>query len=291
LSTATKTQYTYSILRYRHDPLTGEFANVGVVVHAPSRRFLDAKARHTLGRLPRIFPDLNAEAFKTAVRSIERAIKRLASEADDLFAAFADAGAFAKKVLPDDDSSFIWGPIGSGLTSDPVDTLDKLYDRFVGRYDERAPYHRDDADVWKPVRDRLEQLNLADRLQAKTIRSSLDHVEFKHALKNGGWHCYQPISFDLANEENIREKARRWVGHMLALQDASEHFKPYFFIGLPSDRNLSSACDAARRILELSPGQPQIVEETMIETFIHGIEDQMRSHDGIRLIGGAPPAT
>ena len=29
--------YTYVLLRYRHDPLAGEFANVGVVVHEPCR--------------------------------------------------------------------------------------------------------------------------------------------------------------------------------------------------------------------------------------------------------------
>jgi hypothetical protein len=75
---------------------------------------------------------------------------------------------------------------------------------------------------------------------------------------------------------------------MLALQHASEHFRPYFFVGLPTDQNLSSACDAALRILELSPGNPQIIQETMIESFVHGIEDQMRSHDGIQFDRGLP---
>jgi Protein of unknown function (DUF3037) len=279
MSSTTRTQYTYVVLRYRHDSLSGEFANVGVVLHAPASKFLDAKMRHTLGRLSKMFPDLNGDALKSSVRDIERAIKRLAaSEAGDLFARFKDAGAFAKSVLPEDDSSFIWGPVGSGLTTNPAEALDRLYSRFVARYDEQQRQHRDDAAIWKPVRDRLAERNLADRLQAKTIVSPLDHVDFQHAWKNGAWHCYQPVSFDLANEENIREKARRWAGHMLALKDASEPFRTYFFVGLPSDHNLTSAYEAAVNILKLSPGEPQIIDETRIDDLVHQIEDEIRAH-------------
>jgi hypothetical protein len=35
--------YTYLVLRYRHDPFACEFANVGIVLHAPRGRYLDAK--------------------------------------------------------------------------------------------------------------------------------------------------------------------------------------------------------------------------------------------------------
>jgi len=280
MNRTTKGKYSYVVLRYRHDSLSGEFANVGVVLHAPASRFLDVRMRHTVGRLSKMFPDLNGEALKSAVRNIERAIKRLAaSEAGDLFARFKDAGAFAKSVLPDDDSSFIWGPVGSGLTVNPAETLDKLYNRFVARYDEHQRQHRDDAAIWRPVRDRLAERNLVDRLKTKKIVSSLDHVEFQHAWKNGAWHCYQPISFDLANEENIRDKARRWAGHMLALKDASEPFRTYFFVGLPSDHHLRSAYEAAVNILKLSPGEPKVIDETRIDDLVHQIEDEIRTHD------------
>src|SRR5262249_22303541 len=152
-----------------------------------------------------------------------------------------DAGVFAKSVLPIDDSSYVWSSVGSGITANPTDTLEKLYFRFVARYDEQHRYNRDDAAIWKPVRDRLADRKLADRLQAKIIISPLDKVEFEHAWKNGAWHCYQPLSFDLSSEDTIRDKARRWAGHMLALQGASEPFHPYFFVGAPHDNNLKRA--------------------------------------------------
>jgi hypothetical protein len=130
-----------------------------------------------------------------------------------------------------------------------------LYDRFVARYDERVRRHRDDAAVWRPVRDRLVELKLADRLQRKKIASPIDSVEFDHAWKNGEWHCFQPLSFDLANEDNIRDKARRWAGQMLALRGSTEPFKPYFFVGSTSDQTLEDAYRAALNILKLSPRQ------------------------------------
>jgi len=41
--------YTYTILRYVHDVTTGEFVNVGVVMHLPREGRLLAKARTPLG--------------------------------------------------------------------------------------------------------------------------------------------------------------------------------------------------------------------------------------------------
>lgn len=272
--------YTYIVLRYRHDPLAGEFANVGVVVFAQESGFLRAKMRHTLGRLARIFPDMNSVAFKDAIRGIESAINRKAGrEGGDLLASLKDASAFALSVLPDDDTSFVWSPMGSGLTSDPVEALERLYVRFVGRYDEHQRAHRDDAAIWRPVRDRLAERNLIDRLQRKKIVSPVDHVEFEHAWKNGTWQCYQPLSFDLANEENIREKARRWAGHLLALQGASDEFRPYFLVGAPGDRRLGTAYQAALSILKLSPGTPEIFEESGIDDFVQQIEDEIMAHE------------
>ncbi|MGC2416043.1 MAG: DUF3037 domain-containing protein [Stellaceae bacterium] len=251
-------------------------------MHAPASAFLDAEVRRTLGRISRIFPDLDGEALRSSLRSIEHAIWRLArSEAADLLTSLSDAAAVARRALPDDDTSFVWGPLGSGITANPAKTLASLYTRFVARYDERHSSHRDDAAVWKPVRDRLADLHLADRLQPKTIASRIDRVEFEHAWKNGAWHCYQPLSFDLANEDTIRDKARRWAGQMLALSDPTEPFKPYFIVGSPGTEALKSAYGAALDILRLSPGSPEIIEEHDVDQLVHGTGRLIQDSDGV----------
>jgi len=273
--------YTYVLLRYRHDPLAGEFANVGVLLHEPGSGFLEAKVRTTLGpRLTKMFPTLNGDTFKSSLQSVARSVSKLgAREAGDMLASLGDASSFARRVLPTDDSSFVWSPLGSGITDDPHRTLDKIYARFVAQYDGKAKASRDDAAVWRPVRDLLMARQIADRLQPKTIHSAVDQVEFDHAWKNGAWHCYQPLSFDLSSGENIREKAARWAGHMLALERADEAFKPYFVVGAPTNPHFHNAYERAIALLKLSPGSPEVIEEAAAETLVDRIEDELRAHD------------
>lgn len=273
--------YTYVLLRYRHDPLSGEFANVGVLLHQSSSGFLEAKVRSTLGtRLTKMFPSLDTDSFKGGLHSIARRVSKLGlREGGDMLSSLSDASEFAKRALPQDDSSFVWSPLGSGITNDPRQTMDKLYERFVAQYDGKAKTSRVDADVWRPVRDLLLARNIADRLQPKVIRSPVDQVEFDHAWKNGAWHCYQPLSFDLSSSDNIREKAARWAGHMLALSDSDELFRPHFIVGPPSNPQLEPAYEQALALLKRSPGAPEVVEESSADILVDQIEDQLRAHD------------
>lgn len=275
--------YTYVLLRYRHDPLAGEFANVGVLVHEAASGFLDARVRTTLGpRLSKMFPTLDGESFKSALQSILRAVRKLSEkEGADMFASLSDAAGFARRVMPHDETSFVWSQLGSGVTEDPQKALDKLYARFVTQYDGRPKASRDDAAVWRPVRDMLVARNIADRLQPKVISSDVDQVEFEHAWKNGAWHCYQPLSFDLSSSENIREKAARWAGHMCALNRADEPFKPHFLVGAPSNPHLQAAYEKALKLLALSPGAPEVIEEAAAKDLVDKIEDELRAHDNV----------
>ena len=70
--------YTYTILRYVHDARAGEMLNVGIVLYVPAEHRLLVKTRHTHGRLKDAFPDLDGEAFRSAMRAVERAIGAVA---------------------------------------------------------------------------------------------------------------------------------------------------------------------------------------------------------------------
>ncbi|MCB1093193.1 MAG: DUF3037 domain-containing protein, partial [Verrucomicrobiae bacterium] len=47
--------YSFCFLRYVHEPLSGEFANVGVLLWAPQSRFLGFRASEKFRRLSRFF--------------------------------------------------------------------------------------------------------------------------------------------------------------------------------------------------------------------------------------------
>jgi len=256
--------YTYSVLRYVHDVTSGEFVNVGVALHAPQAHYLSAICRTTYGRLSKVFPGLNAEHFKALMRHIQNSFEergeRLASELQ--FSSPSGVLEIAQSVLPKDDSSLQWSPSGSGRTDDPAQALEKLFDRMVMRYEERQVSHgRTDEDVWRNFKRDLEGQRILQHFMPKMISVQDDEVKFQHSWKNGKWHCLEPISFDLASADSIRDKAHRWLGQLASVQDAVDPFKVYLLVGAPQQENLQPAFQSAMSILRKIPCDKEIVLE------------------------------
>lgn len=273
--------YSFVVLRYVHDIMTGEFVNVGLILHVPSRGVLKWRTRKTIGRIKNVFPDLDREAFVSAMYSVERGLKIADKgiQKEPLFHQKSVVSAYAKSVVPNDDSSLQWSPISSGLTNDPEKTFERLYERFVGRYDVSARPKKTDEDVWRPVRTMLAERNLGIALEKKVVSGRTDSIEFKHAWKNGSWHAYEPLSLDLADAEGIKDKVRRWRGHLAAVaDDATEPLKLHFLVGAPENRQLLPAYQNALEILRGSPFQPEIFEEDQAASLVDEIEDEFREH-------------
>jgi hypothetical protein len=193
----------------------------------------------------------------------------------------ADAIQIARKILPPDDSSLQWSQLGVGAESNVQKAFDRLFSRLVGRYDEPALYRRSDEDVWRPVKQLLEGRDLASRFQEKTIIGKDDEISFKHAWKNGEWHVVEPISLDLSDADQIKQKARRWLGHLSAVADAPEVLRPMFIVGAPADSQLHSAFEKAVAILRKAPFSPEIFEEDQVDELVDKIEFEVREHDAI----------
>ncbi|GMV92425.1 MAG: hypothetical protein AMXMBFR82_22030 [Candidatus Hydrogenedentota bacterium] len=266
-----KTPYTYSVLRYVHDTTTGEFINVGVALLAPNERYVSAICRPTYGRLTKTFPGMDGEAFKGLMRFIQSQFEEMGGHlCGDL--PFDEAPKsimeLAHKVLPPDDSSLQWSPAGSGLTENPSQTLERLFERMVVAYDEKPQREvRSDDQVWHRYRRDLETRHVIRHLKPKRIAVEDDEVEFRYAWKNGIWHCLEPVSLDLALADSIRDKAHRWLGHISSVQNAAEPFKIYFLLGQPQRADLQSAYKSAISILGKIPSEKEIVTEDNAERF------------------------
>lgn len=274
--------YSYVVLRYVHDIMTGEFVNVGVVLMAPKDGVFLARTRKTIGRIRGTFPDVDRDVFVSSMRTIDRAINKVKKSflAEGFFADHK-AVSYVHRVLPRDDSALQWSEVGSGVSDDFDKTLDRLFHRFVSRYDTRSNHRISDEDVWRPVREKLQERGLQLSLETKVVRGSTDSIEFSRAWKNGKWHVYEPLSFDLADADGIKDKARRWRGHLEAAADgATEDLQLHFLIGRPNQPGLSKAYNSALEILRRSPFEPQVVEDGEIDTFVDQIEDEIRHHLG-----------
>ena len=171
-----KQAYSYTVLRYIHDVVSGESLNVGVVMHAPAAGFLKVRTRKTIGRLKQAFPDLDRAAFADAMQAVDRGFSAVVVHANEmpLFDARTDARVRALNVLPDDDSALQWSQTGTGLTADPVCTFERLYERYVARYDSTADERRTDADVRQPVREKLIERGINVPFASRTVAGAQD---------------------------------------------------------------------------------------------------------------------
>jgi hypothetical protein len=279
----TKEPYSYVVLRYVHDILTGEFVNVGLVMVAPGQSLILTKARKTFGRIKNVFPDLESGSYKRAIEAIERGMKAVEHglKSEGLLKVDKTARDYGRIALPLDDSSLQWSPVGAGLTADPQKTFDQLYHRFVTRYDRPSERRRSDDDVWRPVEAKLKEQGVVVELEPKRIQGNTDSVEFRHAWKNGRWHVYEPLSFDLSDADHIKDKARRWLGHLSAVKvGALEDVQVHFIVGRPQSASLEPAYRNAMEILRQVPFENDVFEEHQIGDFVNRIEDEVRHHEG-----------
>ena len=270
-----KQAYSYTVLRYIHDVVSGEVLNVGVVMHAPAASFLKVRTRKTIGRLKHAFPDLDRAAFADAMQAVDRGLLIVAKQASktSLFGVRTDARSHALKVLRDDDSALQWSPTGTGLTADPARTFEHLYERYVARYDSEPTKRRSDADVWQPVRDKLMKRGINVPFEPRTVAGAQDRIVFEKAWKNGGWHACEPVSLDMASAERIMSKARRWRGHLAAVADGtSERIDLHFLLGRPQDGALMGAYETAKAILANAPFATEVVDENGIDALVASME-------------------
>ena len=162
--------YSYTILRYVHDVVAGEFLNVGVVMHAPTGGALLVRTQTSIGRLRQAFPDIDLHAFRDMMRCIEGGVSDLAKQLMQapLLDSHLDARSHALKVLPDDDSSLQWSPVSRGVTANVPKTLERLFARYVTQHERPASQERrrrSEDDIRRGFRRRLSERGVGVRFE------------------------------------------------------------------------------------------------------------------------------
>ena len=278
-----KATYSFSVLRYVHDPVTKEFVNVGVAIYSAGDNFLKVMCTDNYGRITRMFARIDGERYRQLIRYIENEINSIGYELPSTlpFEPGLAIEALLAKVLPRDDSAFQFSPAGVGLTNNLEKTLSELFERYVEQYlaiGESA--RRSDDEVWRVFRAPLERRDLASKLLPKTIITPNYEYEFQHSWKNRSWHVCEPVSFDLVEASSILEKANRWVGRATTLSESGEEFKIHVLLGEPQDETLRSAFIKAQNILKKMPTATEFVHEREAEAFADQLKNEM-DHDRV----------
>jgi hypothetical protein len=276
--------YSFSVLRYVHDPVTQEFVNIGVAVYSQQAGFLRALCTTHYTRITHLFTKIDGTRFRQLTRYVQDQINASGEKCAGALPFEPDRTIehFLGRVLPADDSSLQFSrPVGVGLSHDLEKTLADLFDRYVERYAVPAgTARRDDEDVWRVFREPLEKRAVTAHLTKKRIVASSYDYEFQRAWKNGVWHVYEPVSFDMADGGAILEKANRWVGRATGLHDSSEKFKIHLLLGEPQDERLQPSFVKAQNLLAKMPGEKDFIRESEAEAFAVELERELRAHRG-----------
>ena len=276
-----KVTYKFSVLRYIHDPVTQEFVNIGIALYSEQLRYLDAMCEVNYARISRMFTKIDGYRFRQSTRYIQDQINKMGEELENglPFESKLPMEKLLAAVLPPDDSAFQFSPPGAGVSSDTGKELKDLFERLVERY--AQPFEtsrRDDEEVWKVYREPLEQRLITPRLSPKRIVAPNYDYEFLHSWKNGFWHVYEPVSFDLIEPTSIVEKANRWLGRATSLSESKEKFKIHVLLGEPHETNLRSAFTKAQNILHKMPGNPEFIRESEAESFAEDLAREIKVH-------------
>ena len=206
-----KTTYSTITLRYLHDVVTGEFANIGVVLYSAEQRYLEARFTTSYERLNAIFLKIDHLHYRALMRYMANRFDEIAADIrDGLHVPPVTAlKEIVRQVLPPDDSSLQWSDKGGGFTEDLAKTMDELFKRLVERYVMGAEQvSRTDDEIAKPFKAKLGRV--AEKLAEKKIETKDYQYDFRFAWKNDIWHLYEPVSFDLVGSTASGKK--RTVG-------------------------------------------------------------------------------
>jgi len=234
-------QYTYQIIRYLPDRVSGEFVNVGLVMFNAEEKFLQAKTIRKIGRVKHLFPQVASTSFTRKLKKISDKFNSINSkwktELD--FNKFAEIKSVTKMVFPDDDSAVIFSPVLTGIDISLESAFEDLYDRLINQHNQDQDKYLTDKEVWqKHYKSYFDQYEYKSQITTKTVKTAGDELNFDFAVKNGKWNYLEPVTFDLSNPNNVKDKVYKWMGKLNELDSSAEEFNIYLLSVMPEDKKL-----------------------------------------------------
>jgi Protein of unknown function (DUF3037) len=279
-----KIGYSFSVLRYVHDPVSHEFVNIGVAVFSEQARYLHALCTGNYGRITHLFEKIDGHRFRQLSRFLQDQINAKGSELEGglPFEQNLSIERLLAHILPVDDSAIQFSGAGVGFSDDLDKTLKVLYERHVEHYAALGDSpRRSDEEVWKVFRDPLDRARVTSQLRPKRIVAPDYEYEFLRSWKNEIWHVYEPVSFDMQEAASILDKANRWVGRAASLNESAELFRINLLLGAPQDERLKPTYIKAQNILNKMPGKKNFIQESEAEELAENLAQELEHHNAV----------
>lgn len=233
--------YTYRLIRYLPDRVSGEFVNVGIILFNKDHKYLKAKTIGRIGRVKHLFPNVNARTLVRKLKELSNTVNvlgvRWSNEID--FNKYENINSVLSSIVPNDDSSIIFSKEFTGIDLILDNAFGDLFDRMVNQHNIESEKHVTDKEVWqKHYKSYFEEYDYKNEIKSKTVKTKGDELVFEHAIKNGKWNFLEPVTFDLSRPNTVKDKVYKWVGKLDELDSSKENFNLYLLAILPENRKL-----------------------------------------------------
>ena len=214
--------YHFRILRYVHDVSTEEFVNIGVMMWIPERSKLIFDANERFGRLSGFFKNFDGSGYRQMIHNLQRSFRAIDIDLQNpgLFKNTPETTSeIFNELVREDASCFQWSPLMSGISTNPEERFNQLFEEFVTFHEPLgAPQRRNETMIWKTVHQALKDRDLESRVQFDVKMETPDfHYSFKLGWHNGTRQVLEPISLTLRYPARIVDKAHTWSGRLFNL--------------------------------------------------------------------------
>lgn len=217
----------YAIIRFLPYAETEEFANIGVVLVAPSAKYFGFRMMERgLSRITTFFGELDAHIFKNARKTFLDELERIKEAVERSFAgeglaasnrSFAD---FAFNELTRTREAIIQIADSRGFVAeDPAEALNDLYARYIGRAFVTRAYQ--EREVEKRVHAMLRAADLTSVYREQRLGNDSYHARFPFVKMDARGRPLRVIKpLDLAQPEPMRiyDHGWDWLGKVKKLR-------------------------------------------------------------------------
>jgi hypothetical protein len=277
--------YQYQILRYRPDPISGEFANVGLIMYRPEEQYLEGRVVSSISRLSNFFPETDGRSLAKTLQFIEKGVDRLKNQlATELrLVNYSSLEGITSSILPKDDSALQFSEVMQGMDIELDIAFEDIYERLVQTHLKKTDSEevKTDYDVWKKVyKNYFDKYGITKYLKSHTVETRNDRLEFEHAWQNGKWNCYKTVSFNLKRKDSIKSKVYKWDGILNELATTKEETEVYLLTYLPKHHHKELEEFIRNKLNARKDGYSkiQLVTDNEIDSFINEVKREIGLH-------------
>lgn len=237
-----KAQCMYAVVRFMPFAETREFANVGVVVIAPKLGLYDFKlAPQKFGRVTQFFDDLDGVVYKHAIEGFEAELERVRNYLAHNYVQGKGLVEYFKEITRTRESVLHFGEVGTLLTDNVNVTVDKLYDRLIGRNFTATKEYKEQQMVRVLKSQLTSHLPKDVRYTKQNIKAGMFDISMPLVTKiNSNYRIIRPLAFEQKNVLQAMEHGETWINRLKKLinSEVIEASRALFALEKPVNRKL-----------------------------------------------------